>query len=179
MISEMTQSQVLSPIVQSTNELPWYAIKVRTRSEPVAAAGLRDREYDPFSPTLSERRKYSDRMAFVNTPLFPGYLFCRLNIHKKVDVLSAPAVEHIVSYAGVPAVVPDDEIDAIRRAVEAGARARPYLAVGQKIRIEYGALAGIEGILERVGKENRIVVSVHLLQRSVSVEINEDQIQRT
>ncbi len=50
------------------------------------------------------------------------------------------------------------------------------LSVGQRIRIEYGSLAGLEGVLERNGKENRIVVSVNLLQRSVSVEIDEDQI---
>ena len=156
---------------------PWYALKVRTRSEPVALAALRNRRYNPFCPTLAERRRYCDRVALVQTPVFPGYVFCRLNIHDKVPVLSAPAVEYIVSFSGTPTIVPDEEIDAVRRAVEAGARPRAYLAVGQKIRIEYGALAGIEGVLERIGKEHRIVVSVHLLQRSVSVEIDEDQIQ--
>ena len=64
----------------------------------------------------------------------------------------------------------------VRRAVEAGARPHPCLSVGQRIRIEYGSLAGLEGVLERNGREHRIVVSVHLLQRSVSIEIDEDQV---
>lgn len=148
--------------------LPWYAIRVRTRSEPVAVAALRNKGYDPFAPTISERRRYSDRMTTVHTPAFPGYIFCRLDARKKVPVLSCPAIDYIVSFAGALAIVPDEEIDAVRRALEAGARPRQYLAVGQKIRIEYGSLAGVEGILERLGTQRRIVVSVHLLQRSVS-----------
>jgi len=137
---------------------------------------LRDRGYDPFFPTTAERRRYSDRMAVVQTAVFPGYIFCHFDPRKKVTVLSCPAVEHIVSFGGVPAVVPEGEIEAVRRAVEAGGRPRRYLNVGQRVRIEFGSLAGLEGILERIGKQQRIVVSIHLLQRSVSVQIEQDQI---
>jgi len=161
---------------RQASKLPWYAVKVRTRSEPIAVAALQNRGYDPFAPTIAERRRYCDRMAVVQAPVFPGYVFCRLDAQNKVPVISSPAVEYIVSFAGQPATVPDEEIEAVRRAVEAGGLPRSYLSIGQRIRIEYGSLAGLEGVLERNGKENRIVVSVHLLQRSVSVEIDEDQI---
>lgn len=157
--------------------LPWYALKVRTRSEPLAVQVLRNRGYDLFAPTITERRRYCDRTAVVQTPIFPGYVFCRLDARRKVPVLSTPAVEYIVSVAGTPVIVPEEEVEAVRRAVEAGARARSYLGVGQRIRIAYGALAGLEGILQRTGNEHRLVVSVHLLQRSVSVEIDGDQVQ--
>ena len=155
---------------------PWFAVKVHTRSEPTAVAALRNRGYEPFAPMVRERRRYSDRMTFVETPVFPGYVFCRFDPHQKVPILTCPAVEYIVSFAGVLTIVPDEEIDAVRRALVAGARPQPYLAIGQKVRVEYGALAGVEGILERHGKEHRLVVSVHLLQRSVSLEIDEDQV---
>ncbi|MGA2186454.1 MAG: transcription termination/antitermination NusG family protein [Bryobacteraceae bacterium] len=166
-----------SAIAACPRNLPWYALKVRTRSEPVVVTVLRNRGYDPFAPTIAERRRYCDRMTVVQTPVFPGYVFCRLDAHRKAPVLSAPAVEYIVSFAGTPVIVPEEEIEAVRRALDAGARPRPYLAVGQRIRIEYGALAGLEGILQRTGNEHRLVVSVHLLQRSVSVEIDEDRVQ--
>ncbi len=165
-----------SVIAECPPALPWYALKVRTRSEPVVVTVLRNRGYDPFAPTIAERRRYCDRMTLVPTPVFPGYVFCRMDTAKKVPVLSAPAVEYIVSFAGAPVIVPEEEIDAVRRALDAGARPRPYLAVGQPIRIEYGALAGLEGILQRSGNAHRLVVSVHLLQRSVSVDIDEDQV---
>ncbi len=165
----------LQPQIALDN-LPWYAVKVRTRSEPVAIAALQNRGYVLFAPTISERRRYCDRMSVVQIPVFPGYVFCRLDCRNKVPVISSPAVDYIVGFAGQPATVPETEIEAVRRALEAGGRPRPYLTVGQRVRIEYGSLAGLEGVLERNGKENRMVVSVHLLQRSVSVEIDEDQI---
>lgn len=139
-------------------------------------SALSNKGYKTFSPTIAQRRRYSDRMAVVHTPAFPGYIFCRLDAHKKVPVLSCPAIDYIVSFAGAPAVVPEEEIEAVRRVLLAGGCPRPYLTIGQRIGIEYGSLAGLEGVLERFGKQNRIVVSVHLLQRSVSVEIDEDQI---
>jgi transcription antitermination factor NusG len=164
---------LLQPAITSTAKpLPWYALKVRTRSEPIAVAALQNRGYAPFAPTVAERRRYSDRVAVVQAPVFPGYVFCRLDVQQKVPVLSSPAVEYIVGFAGRHVVVPEEEIEGVRRAVEAGAHTRHYLNAGQRIRIEHGALAGLEGILERVGKEHRIVVSIQLLQRSVSVEID-------
>ena len=168
------------PIYTTTpepNALNWFALKVHARSEPAAVEALRIRGYHPFAPTIAERRRYSDRMAVVQTPVFPGYVFCQFDPHKKVPILSCPAVDYIVSFAGIPAVVPASEIDHVRRALVAGARPRAYLAAGQRIRIEFGPLAGLEGILERVGKEHRIVVSVNLLQRSVAVEIDADLVQ--
>jgi transcription antitermination factor NusG len=161
----------------SEQTLPWYAVKVRTRSEPVAVTALRNKGYEALSPATSERRKYSDRMTVVETPAFPGYVFCRMDARQKVPVLSCPAVDYIVGFGGVLTTVPDEEIEGACRLLEAGARPQPYLAVGQKVRVEYGSLAGLEGILERVGKQNRIVVSLQLLQRSVSLDIDEDQIQ--
>jgi transcription antitermination factor NusG len=171
--NESLQSEAL-PACQCY--LHWYALKVRTRSEPVAVTALRNRGYEPFAPVTSERRRYCDRMTVVQTPVFPGYVFCRLDAHRRVPVISSPGVEYIVSFAGAPAIVPEEEIEAVRRALTAGAGPQPYLAAGQRIRIEYGPLAGLEGILQRYGHEHRLVVSIHLLQRSVSVEINEDQI---
>ena len=155
------------------NPCNWHAIKVHTRSEPVAAIALRNKGYEPFAPTIEERRRYSDRMATVQIPIFPGYVFCRFDARRKLPIISCPAVEYIVNFGGVPAIVPEHEIEGVRRLVERGARPETYLSIGQRVRVEYGALAGVEGILERRGKEHRLVVSVHLLQRSVSLEIDE------
>jgi transcription antitermination factor NusG len=156
---------------------PWYALKVRTRSEPVASVGLRNRGYDPFCPTYAERRRYCDRMKIVDKPVFPGYLFCRFDTSKKLPVISSHAVEYIVGVNGVPAPIPEEQIAHIRRAVEAGAIPAPYLEVGERVRVQLGALAGVEGVLVRDASRGRLVVSVDLLQRSVAVEIDEDQVQ--
>jgi transcription antitermination factor NusG len=156
--------------------LTWYALKVHTRSEEIAATALRNRGYEVFAPIYHERRKYSDRMKLVEAAAFPGYIFCRFTEQTKVPVLSSPAVEYIVSTAGVPIAIPDFEIDAIRRALEAGAKPVEYLAVGQRVRIEYGSMVGVEGILTRTGGENRVTLSVDALHRSIAVTVDGDQV---
>ena len=155
---------------------PWFALKVRTRSEPVAVSALRTRGYDPFCPVYVERRRYSDRVKNVENPVFPGYLFCRFDPTRKIPVISSPAVEYILSSCGVLSEIPEQEISNIRRTVEAGARPTTYFKAGQRVRVEYGSLAGVEGVLVREGTRHSLVVSVELLQRAVSLHIDQDQI---
>ncbi len=155
-------------------EFPWYAIRVRTRSEPLASAALRSRGYYPYVPTFTQRKVYSDRLKNVNAPAFPGYVFCQFDTRNKVSILSSPAVQHIVSIAGQPTPIDDQTIEGVKRALLAGAEPTPYLAVGQAIQITSGVLAGLRGILLRAGTQDRVVVSVHLLQRAVAVTIGRD-----
>lgn len=155
---------------------PWFALKVRTRSEPAAASGLQTRGYDPFCPVYIERRRYCDRVKSVENPVFPGYLFCRFDPTRKVPVISSPAVEYVLGSSGVLSEIPEQEIANIRRSVEAGALPSNYLKAGQRVRVEYGSLAGVEGVLVREGAKHRLIVSVELLQRAVSLHIDQDQI---
>ena len=82
----------------------------------------------------------------------------------------------MVGRGRVPFPVNDGEIAAIQMIVTSGFQAEPwpYLEVGQKIRIESESLNGLEGILIQFKGNNRIVVSVSLLRRSVALEIDRD-----
>jgi transcription termination/antitermination protein NusG len=160
----------------SSGEFSWYALKVRTRSEFLAVEALRNKGYEPFCPTYPERRRYSDRMKVIENVAFPGYLFCRFDPHKKIPVISSPAIEYIVGTRGMPEPIPDHQIASIRRALEAGARPAPYFRIGQRVRVEYGALAGIEGVLARDASTGRLIISIDLLQRSVALQIDEHQV---
>lgn len=161
---------------RSASTPPWYALKVHTGSEFVALSGLTTRGYEPFLPVYQERRWYSNRIRKFKKPAFPGYLFCRFDMRQKGSILSIPAVSYAVSCAGIPVPIPSTEVDAIRKALEGGGTTAPYLQVGQRVRIQCGALTGVEGILTRVDGEDRLTVSVHLLQRSVAVRVEPDQI---
>ena len=158
------------------SRVPWYALKVRTRSELMAASALRSRGHGPFCPTYLERRRYSDRMKLVQAVYFPGYIFCQFELSAKLSILTSQAIEYIVGTAGVPSAIPKTEMNSICLAVRAGARPATYPKTGQHVRVEYGALKGIEGVLEKTASHARLVVSVHLLQRSVSLLIAEDQV---
>ncbi|HEY1219836.1 MAG TPA: transcription termination/antitermination NusG family protein [Bryobacteraceae bacterium] len=153
--------------------MPWFALRVRSRAEQLVGGSLSGKGYEVFLPTYLECRRYSSCVKKVDAALFPGYLFCRLNVNQRLPVLSTRGVEHIVSCAGVPRFVPDSEIAAIRTVVEAQLPAIPwpYLRLGTAVRIEFGPLAGLEGLVVLEKSRERLVLSVHLLQRSVSVEI--------
>jgi transcription antitermination factor NusG len=149
---------------------------VRPRCEKAVAESLRGKGYEEFLPLYRERRRWSDRVADVELPLFPGYVFSRFDVQKRLPILTTPGVMLVVSTGKVPQPVDDSEIEALQILVSSSLQLQPwpYLHIGQKVRILRGPLAGVEGILTAVKKQNRLVVSVTLLQRSVAVEVSED-----
>lgn len=161
----------------SCEAVAWYALKVRTGSEILAAGSLRNQGYELFVPLYRRRRRYSDRIKTVDTAVFPGYIFCRFAQRRKLPVLRSTAVQYVVSQAGMPAAIPDSEIEAIARAVAAGALPGPYLRTGQRVRILAGPLTGLEGLLTSDGAQTELTLSVHLLQRSLSVAVDSDQVE--
>jgi transcription antitermination factor NusG len=110
--------------------------------------------------------------------LFPGYLFCRLEGRNWLPVLKTPGVLHLVGFGRRPVPVSEREITAIQRIVQGAIPARPheFLEIEQPIRISHGPLAGLEGRVVKLHDQCRLVVSVTLLRRSVSVELNRDWI---
>lgn len=162
---------VLNPSVEPA--FPWFALRVRSNYERVAAMHLRDRGIEEFSPTYKTERRWSDRKKQIDAFLFPGYVFCRLNPNDRLPVLTIPGAVGLVGFGKGPTQIPQNEIESIRRMIGSGLLVAPwpFLSAGQTVLIERGPLAGVEGILKEVKKLFRLVVSVHLLQRSVSVEI--------
>jgi transcription antitermination factor NusG len=152
----------------------WFAVRTAAGREKFVAAQFQSKGFDYFLPLYKSRRKWSDRTKELELPLFPGYLFCRLEISNRLPILITPGVKLIVGYGRVPAPVSAAEIESLRRAVTSGANAEPcpYLSVGQKVRIREGSLAGVEGILLQIKNAWRIVLSIELLRRSVSVELD-------
>jgi len=160
--------------VRSENN--WYALRVKSHCERMTAAGLRSRGYEEFLPTYRLRRRWSDRWMDLELPLFPGYVFCRFDPRDRLPILKIPSLVHIVGLGKTPSPVDEHEIEAIQAIVRSGLAAQPwpYVKVGDWVRVEYGSLCGLEGILIEVKKRHRLVVSVTLLQRSVAVEIDRD-----
>ena len=154
----------------------WFALRVKSRYEKLVATVAHNKGFEEFLPLYQCRRRWSDRFKSVELPLFPGYVFCRLNPEFRLPILTIPGVLHFVGLGRIPVPIDDAEVAAIQTAVRSGLEIEPwpFLNVGQQIRVEAGPLAGLEGILIDMRKKTRIVVSVSLLQRSVGVEIEAD-----
>jgi len=152
----------------------WYALQLRTHWESSTAAMLSNKGYQVFLPTYKPLKRGRSKATEVQSPLFPGYLFCRFNVFDRLPVLITPGVITVVRSGRTPIPVENSELEAVQKMVSTGLRVEPcpYLEVGQLVRIEDGALRGIEGILTSFKGAQRIVVSISLLRRSVALEID-------
>jgi len=152
----------------------WYALHVRPRFEKHVQTHLEEKGYEVFYPTYSATRQWSDRVKSLSFPLFPGYVFCRFNINARLPILVTPGVNQVVGVGKTPAQVDEAELHAIRQVMVSGVAAQPwpYLRVGETVQIETGPLEGLLGIVTRIKNSYRLVVSVSLLMRSVSVELD-------
>ena len=152
----------------------WFALRVKSRSEKRVATILRNKGYEEFVPFYRPRRVWSNAIKLAGLPLFPGYVFCRLDPQYRLPILVTPGVLYFVGVGKTPAPIKEGEIRAIQSAVQSGLPAEPwaFLEVGQLVRLEDGPLSGLEGLCIEVRKQHRIVVSVPLLRRSVAVEID-------
>ena len=156
----------------------WYAVRVRSNYEKHVRLSLRGKGFETFLPLYSKLSKWSDRVREIDAPLFPGYVFGRFDAVRRLPVLLTPGVVNIVGNATGPLSVDEEELNGVRRLVESGGPIAPwaYLAAGDIVEVERGALTGLRGILLRVKDACRLIVSLTLLQRSVAVEMDCDSV---
>lgn len=156
--------------------MEWYALSVAPKHEKSVHAILQNKNLESFLPTYWVRKRWSDRRKEIELPLFPGYVFCRFHyLECRTEVLRTQGVRAVVG-CGRPEPVEEVEIAHIQKTVASGLPVLPwsYVRVGERVRISSGAMEGVEGIVLREKGNNvlRVVISVHLLQRSVAVEID-------
>jgi len=155
----------------------WHVVWTRSHSEQLVHDQLTDRGFHVFFPTLETWVRRHGMRHRATVPMFPGYLFLchRMDSHSYLTICQARGLVKVLGERwNRLAVVPEPEIDAIRALHVSRLPAAPhaYLKTGQRVRVVGGLLAGSEGILVRTNPGKGVfVISVHLLQRSVAVEI--------
>jgi transcription antitermination factor NusG len=151
--------------------LPWYALYVKHRHEKKVARSLSGRAVHTFVPTHPRIHRNGSRFE---VPLFPGYVFCRIDISTPLPVVSTPGVFGIVPGGSAPGSIPEEEIESVRRLVSTGLSVAPtdYFAPGQEIALSEGPLKGIRGFVVDASNERWLIVSIHMLQRSVAVKLD-------
>jgi len=156
----------------------WYAVWTRSHCERLVADQLAARGFSPFLPEMSMRSKRSGATRLISVPMFPGYLLLQHHMDKRsyIDVLNARGVVRILEGGWTRLTpVPDAEVEAIRRVVDAGVPvfAHPYFRQGDRVRVVDGPLTGLEGLFVRdKPHKGRLIVSIDLLKTSVAVEVD-------
>ena len=136
---------------------------------------------DVYLPLYSVERKWKDRIKRLSLPLFPSYIFLHAPPLCRSEVLSLSGVYQFVEFGGVPCAIPPHEIEALRRTVSSrlAVEPHPFLKCGDRVRVMSGPLSGVEGILVRYKASSRLVVSIEILNRSVSVEVSSIDVERS
>ena len=162
-------------IERESAAMNWYAVQTRSRHEKMVARQLERQGFATFLPLTTQLRQWSDRRKQVELPVFPGYAFLRM-VYQPEQRLRVLSTEGIVSFVGVHGQgipIPDKQIEHVQMlmAAETPLESHPFLKVGQRVKIRSGSLNGTEGIL--VGQEHNrmLVISVELIQRSVSIRL--------
>src|SRR2546425_4881660 len=183
---ETTMIETMSPTEDPTlardgavrTSRAWHALWTRSHCEELVHDQLAAKRFDLYLPKIDQWSRRGGLRHRIRVPMFPGYVFLHAAMDRAsyVEVLKARGLVQVLGERWDRlATVPDAEIDAIRRIVDAGAPTLPYayLREGQRVRITRGPLADVEGILVRT-KPNRglLVVSVDLLRRSVAVQVD-------
>jgi len=158
----------------------WYALYTRHQCERVVSQALSAKGFDAFLPQYRAIHRWKDRRKELLLPLFPNYVFIRGGLDRMLNILTTPGVHSLVAWAGRPANIPQEEIDAVRRLVDSSLRVEPhpFLKCGDWVRIKSGPLEGIQGILVRKKSAFRLVLSVEMLARSASVEVDISVVER-
>jgi transcription antitermination factor NusG len=169
---------------QSTNgdvedDWGWCALYTRHRHEKSVAEMLAAKEFEVFLPLYESIRRWKDRKMLLALPLFPCYVFVRGGVHRRLDVLTTPGVHMILLRGEHVAIIPETEIQAIRKAVEGPSRLEPhpFLKCGERVRVTRGSLEGVEGILVRKKNVYRLVLSVDMMAQSAAVEIDASDVE--
>lgn len=154
----------------------WYAVYTHSHFEVKCARDLAAKQIEHYMPAFQEKHHWSDREVRVQIPLFPSYLFVRIDgsAESQVRVMRTSGVVRILGQGGNIEAVPEEEISSLRRMLWSGngCKGHPGLVRGAKVRVVGGPLRGLVGELVRMKSEDRLVCSVQLLSRSVSSEID-------
>jgi len=157
----------------------WYAAYTSANHEKKAAAEISRRGVESFLPLYSAVRRWSDRRVKLEMPLFPGYVFVHLALRDRLRVLLVPGVAKLVGFGGLPAALPDEQVEALRAGLagQLHAEPHPFLTAGHRVRVKTGPLQGLEGFVVRRKNGLRLVVSLDLIQRAAAVEIDEADVE--
>ncbi len=152
----------------------WLAAYTRCRHERQVAEQLRLKNLEFLLPTYQRVARWSDRIRRSEAPLFPGYIFVHVCDRERVPVLQTMGVVHLVSVAGKPAVLPEEDVARLRICASRSSdvEPHPYLRIGHRVRVKHGPFAGCEGTLVKKQNSHRLVISVDQIMKSVAINIH-------
>lgn len=163
----------------SSLQLHWYAAYTCANHEKRVRDQLERRYVESYLPVYETVRRWKDRRMKLHLPLFPGYVFVRMTAVDRLMVLQVPSVVRLVGFNGQLSVLPDEDIEALKKGLDAGLQAEPhpFLTVGRRVRLKRGPFEGKEGILLRRRGRLRVILSIVPIMRSMILDVDIDDVE--
>ncbi|HKK82570.1 MAG TPA: UpxY family transcription antiterminator [Prolixibacteraceae bacterium] len=165
------------------NEKHWYAVYVKSRTEKKVLLELVYQNIDAYLPLQKRLRKWSDRKKLVDFPLIPGYIFVYITRKDYDRVLKVPGVVTYVRFEGTAAVIPDEQIEIIKRLLNQHEHKIEVsfkdFKTGDEIEIIAGPLMGVKGVLTQLKGRNKVAVQLEKLQIALTLEVPINEIKKT
>ncbi len=156
----------------------WYAIHTRSRFEQKVYDGMCGKSIEVFLPRVQVMSRRKDRRKKILVPLLPGYIFVNtdLNPEEYWDIIKTVGVVRMVGFKGKPIPAREEEISSlmILDGTDRTVQNRAYMKRGDMVMVMEGPLKGLVGFyLHPKGQDEKVVVSIELLNRSLAVEIED------
>ena len=174
---------IITKFMDTDSEIKWYILYTMPQHEKKVATLFQKKGWDYYLPLVKRKRQWSDRVKIVEFPLFPGYIFTHINwFTQRVPILEFPGALQYVRKEGAPAVMPDEQIENLKLFV-VGAQAPETepdenFPVGQRVRVNFGVLKNVEGVVSGHKSKKRIYIRLPLINQMVSTEIDVMDLER-
>lgn len=161
----------------------WYLVHTKPRQEACALQDLEQQGYDCYLPLLASEKLIKGAVSKLAEPLFPRYLFIRLDTGDSAKswspIRSTRGVSKLVSFGNQPAKVSDELVDLIRARETSGEIAEKRLFnPGESIRVVDGPFAGIEGIFQSIDGTQRVMILIELMSKPVRMAVSPTSIRK-
>ncbi|MGQ7247049.1 transcription/translation regulatory transformer protein RfaH [Halomonas sp. V046] len=161
----------------------WYVIQCKGGESFRAAEHLGNQGYDLFHPVLEVQKKRRGKLEWVQEPLFPYYLFLRLDQVESNwrPIRSTRGVLKIVTFGlAMPVPVSDELIELLRRhgTSEPDAPGQLYFRAGESVEITEGPFKDLKAVFESHKGEERAIVLLNMLHRQQRLEMPVSRLKR-
>jgi transcription antitermination factor NusG len=151
----------------------WIAVYTKPRHEKTVLKQFIEKGIDSYLPLIRQKHRWSDRMKWVETPIFKSYIFAHVELKDNLEVLQTRGVHHIVKFQNKIAVIPEIQITNLRKIIEGGFDPFPsdYFMIGDEVEVVGGPLRGINGIVSRDDTPDKLIIKIDAIQHAVAVQI--------
>ncbi len=160
--------------------MPWYALYTRPRHEKKVYEALVEKGIEAFLPLIKTLRQWKDRRKWVEMPLFNSYVFVNIDYRDRFAALQTNGVVRIVAFGGVPATIPDWQIQQLKRLIKYPETLQPetYLKEGDYVEVIDGPFRGIRGYLREIRGETRVAILIDGIYQSASFVVDRSMVKK-